>query len=235
MLTRRGRMARREFKAMERNDHMEKKVSAKNFCDAFAQQWCEELKKQNGPRAILHAYENDTRWTEYMLGEKEVPCAPSFLRSLAERLSLAMGREWNYLDAVYYEEQEDSYIYRPKVGGPYPDCLHVIVEHENREDVETEMWKLLMFRSPLKVLIFYDYRKDCKTTSTTDWLKEKFEQLLKMGSRVKQKCLEADNVEYIFIVGNRSADGQTLCWQYCVVERDGFDSDRANWSSMTGF
>ena len=206
---------------MERTDHMKKKVSAEDFCKAFAKQWTEESSSRRDD--ILRAYEHNKPWTEYMLAKKETPCEKSFLRRLAKRLSLAMGREWYTLDAVYYEEQEDSYIYRPKGGGPYPDCLHVIVEHENGEDVETEMWKLLMFRSPLKVLIFYDYRDDYKTTpKTKEWLDEKLRKLFEMGHAVERACPEADNVEYLFIVGNRSADGQTLRWRFCVVERGGF-------------
>ena len=31
--------------------------------------------------------------------------------------------------------------------------MDVIIEHENDCDIEKEMWKLLMFRSPLKVLV----------------------------------------------------------------------------------
>ena len=175
---------------------------------------------------ILHAYENDKRWTEYMLAKKEAPYEDSFLRRLATRLSappLAMGREWYTLDAVYYEAKKDSYIYCPKGGGPYPNCLHVIVEHENAGDVETEMWKLLMFRSPLKVLIFYDYRDDDKRTEEKrDWLKNKLEKLFKMGRAVEGACPEADNVGYLFLVGNRSEDEQPPRWRYCVVERGDF-------------
>ena len=222
MLPKTDRMAKGEFKAMERTDDM-KKVSAEDFCKAFAEQWREELSSR---RDIRHFYEDDTRWTEKMLGEK-TSCSQSFLRTLAKRLSLAMGREWYTLDAVYYEKKEkDSYIYCPTDGGPYPDCLHVIVEHENREDVETEMWKLLMFRSPLKVLIFYDYRDDCKTTpKTKDWLDEKLRKLFEMGRAVERACPEADNVEYLFIVGNRFAATDTPRWRYCVVERGGFERD----------
>ena len=36
-------MTRGEFEAMARSDHIEKKVSAKDFCRAFAGQWEDEL------------------------------------------------------------------------------------------------------------------------------------------------------------------------------------------------
>ena len=81
-----------------------------------------------------------------------------------------------------------------------------------------------MFRSPLKVLIFYDHREDSKTTDKTkEWLDGKLRQLFEMGHAVERACSEADNVEYLFIVGNRSVDGQTPRWRFCVVERGGFD------------
>ncbi|MDE0032885.1 MAG: hypothetical protein OXU75_07125 [Deltaproteobacteria bacterium] len=199
-------------------------VSAMDFCDAFTKQWKEDIDSSDGHDAILDAYKYETPWTEYMLaGERP------FLRRLLKKLPssldgrLMMGREWYTLDAVYYEE--GTCIYRPpKDGGPYPDCLHVIIEHENAGDVETEMWKLLMFRSPLKVLIFYDYRDDCKKTDEKKekWLAEKVSKLFEMGRAVERRWSEADNVEYLFLVGNRSEEGQIPCWRYLAVKPGGF-------------
>ena len=196
-------------------------VSAKDFCDAFAEQWNEDT--DSGRDAILDAYEDNKRWTEYMLAKKEGSFLGRLLKKLPPlgRRPSEMGREWYTLDAVYYEK--DACIYRPKDGGPYPDCLHVIIEHENAGDVETEMWKLLMFRSPLKVLIFYDYRDDDKETDEKkEWLARKVSKLFEMGWKVERRCSEADNVKYLFLVGNRSEEGQLPCWRYLAVEQGGF-------------
>lgn len=198
-------------------------VSAMDFCDAFAKQWKEDMDSSQGRDAILDAYKYETPWTEYMLaGER--PFLHRLLTKLHSSLDgrLMMGREWYTLDAVYYEE--GACIYRPpKDGGPYPDCLHVIIEHENAGDVETEMWKLLMFRSPLKVLIFYDYRDDDKETDEKkEWLARKESKLFEMGRKVERRCSEADNVKYLFLVGNRSEEGQLPCWRYLAVEQGGF-------------
>ena len=46
-------------------------VSAKDFCSAFAKQWEEDVKKDRD--GILAAYQEDKRWTEYMLARKETP------------------------------------------------------------------------------------------------------------------------------------------------------------------
>ena len=84
------------------------------------------------------------------------------------------------------------------------------------------MWKLLSFRSPLKVLIFYDYREDSKTgKAKKEWLDGKLRQLFEIGRAAGRAWLEAVNVEYIFIIGNRSEDGHAPRWRYCVVERGG--------------
>ena len=91
-------------------------------------------------------------WTSFMLGNKE--CPRGFLHAVGARLKLSVDKNWFYLDCVFYRE-EPNLIKRE--GAIYPARLDAIVEHENGESVEEEMWKLLMWRAPLKVLIFYDY------------------------------------------------------------------------------
>jgi len=61
------------------------------------------------------------------------------------------------------------------------------IEHENGCDVETEMWKLAHWRSPLKVLVFYDFD---------------------MQDREKAR-------RYLIIVGRprRWRDGDTVAWR----------------------
>ncbi len=197
-------------------------VSAKDFCGAFAKQWKEDAEKNRD--AILFAYGDDKRWTEYMLAEKGRPYESSFLRRLLTQPSLGrgllMGREWYTLDAVYYEKDG---IYQPRGGGPYPDCMQVIIEHENAEDVETEMWKLLMFRSPLKVLIFYDYRHDDKQTEKKKtWLEDKLKTLRCMCNAVDKNWPEARNTEYLFLIGNRDGSKDVPMWRYGIIQNNGW-------------
>ncbi len=94
--------------------------------------------------------------------------------------------------------------------GNYPACLEVIIEHENDGDVRQEIWKLLSFRSPLKVLIFYDWDEHEKRTgrqSTDDsrrsWLHDQIEAFFRMGRAFDIRWPEADDTEYLFLVGNR--------------------------------
>ena len=199
-------------------------ITAENFCKAFLEQWHDDV--DQGRDRLLEAYANDARWTQYMLKE-----TGSFLSRLSARLThlprgpLTMGREWYTLDAVYYKE--DEAVFRPGGGGLYPDCLDVIVEHENGEDVETEMWKLLMFRSPLKVLIFYDYCDEYKTTETRRiWLQGKLETLCRMHVAANEQCEEVLDVEYLFLIGNSAGESDIPAWQCGIINAHGFSGLR---------
>ena len=134
---------------------MNKKVTTERFCNEFREQW--NVEKEKNTDGILNAYKEDRTWTDFMLN-MEV----GFLFQLSQKLGLKMDKEWYTMDCVYYEETPNLYD-----KGFYPACLHVYIEHENGDSVEEEMWKLLLFRSPLKVLIFYDYPEYAKNTKVT--------------------------------------------------------------------
>ena len=134
---------------------MTKKVSAEHFCDVFRDLWDVET-KNNNPEHIRCSYSKDSSWTDFMLGDKD----KSFLYRVSVRLSLIMSMEWYTMDCVYYEKEANLIE-----DGIYPACLDVYIEHENGDKVEEEMWKMLMFRAPLKVLIFYDYPEFKKTNN----------------------------------------------------------------------
>ena len=195
---------------------MNKKVTAERFCKTFSKLW--DIEKINNPKKILSLYNRDLTWTEYMLTKEG-----SFLKKISKQLSLKMDREWyGILDCVYYEDEPNLYD-----GGTYPACLHVYIEHENQDAVEEEMWKMLMFRSPLKVLIFYDYWEDDKgTEKKNNWLQDKFTRLLDMGEMVDVRWPEADNTEYLFLVGNKEDRGQLPRWRYLTVRAGHFGEVR---------
>ena len=186
--------------------------TARQFLKAFRQQWEEENADDIRP-----IYPEKRLWTGFMLGKKGA-CHDSFLHRVSIRLNLQMAREWYTLDCVYYREETNLYG-----DGGYPACLQVLIEHENGEDVETEMYKLLMFRSPLKVLIFYDYDEDRKNTEKSrTWLQRKLTTLLDMGRQVDSHWPEADNTEYLFLVGNREDEKQLPRWRYLIVNGGNF-------------
>ena len=194
-----------------------KKVSARRFRQMFARLWNEEV-RQNGD-AILDAYPNDATWTAYMLAANQ---PPSFLKCLSAELELIMARGWYTLDAVYYDESS-SLQDIPGRNYVFPACMDVIIEHENGEDVETEMWKLLMFRSPLKVLIYYDYDEANKTTEERKtWLTQKLKKLSDWCTAVDSMWPEAGNTEYLFLVGNRTTVQPAPVWRYAIAKRRRF-------------
>ena len=199
---------------------MNKKVSAERFCNVFRELW--NIEKVNNPKGILCSYSKDLFWTDFMLGGKALyECA--FLFRVSEKLSLEMSKGWYTIDCVYYEE-EPNLIRR----GTYPACLDVFIEHENQEKVEEEMWKMLMFRSPLKVLIFYDYHEYEKVNSKAKqkWLQNKLNKLFNMGQEVDATWPEADNTEYLFLVGNRDKEGELPRWRYLIVKSGDFSKVR---------
>ena len=190
-----------------------KEVSERRFRQMFAKLWNEEV-GQNG-EAIREVFSRRKSRTEFMLGRKQTPCEDTFLGRLSEwlgsaRLELTMARGWYTLDAVYYQKRS-SLQKRPERNYVFPACMDVIIEHENGRDVETEMWKLLMFRSPLKVLIFYDH----------DEADQKLQELMEFYAGVDSTWPEAGNTEYLFLVGNRTTAEPTPVWRYAIAERPG--------------
>ena len=194
-----------------------KRVSAKRFSEMFAELWNEKVGRNR--EAIREAFSNNTSRTEFMLGRKQTPCERTFLGRLSAKLDLTMDRGWYTLDAVYYEETSSLQENRNR-NYVFPACMDVIIEHENGKDVETEMWKLLMFRSPLKVLIFYDYDEADKTTERRkNWLTGKLKQLSDWYTAVDSLWPEAGNTEYLFLIGNRTTAEPTPVWRYAIAKR----------------
>ena len=197
---------------------MNKKFTAEQFRDVFRQLWDEE--KKNNPDEMLCLYKTAPAWTIYMLKKDG-----SFLDKISQRLELEIGKEWYSIqDCVYYEKQPNLYS-----GGTYPACLHVYIEHENNDKVEEEMYKLLLFRSPLKVLIFYDYHEYEKVHSKAKekWLQNKLTKLFKMGQEVNASWPEAENTEYLFLVANREKEGKFPRWRHLITKSKDFGKGEA--------
>ena len=132
-------------------------MTADEFRKLFDEVWRERVRDQQDRNAIVEAYRSNAAWTRFMLGvpgeQKDVP--DWFLHTFGTRAGLSVCREYYSLDCVFYEENPNLVS-----GGIYPAGFDAIIQHENGERVEEEMWNLLMWRGPLKVLMFYDYRED---------------------------------------------------------------------------
>lgn len=186
---------------------MIERIGACLFLEAFRSEW-EAVCESNNPSEILLKYKSNTAWTRFMLtypGAGDDNDQGGFLARICWRLgghALSYKQEYYTLDALF-------------VGGDnlfgahhsYPQALHCLIEHENGERIEEEMWKLIFWRSPLKVLVFYDYWEDERRQNSrkAGWCEYKLSILRTMLDKANAFHPEADNTEYLFLVGNLPA------------------------------
>lgn len=184
-------------------------ITPKQFLNAFETLWNEDA-SNNSKRK--QAFRHKEPWNEYMLGSEP----PGFLRRVADKLRQDVNRlecygELYTLDLVYVSGED---LYRKDLY--YPSLLSVIIEHEhNLETVEEEMWKLIFWRSPLKVLISYDWNDDEKTTENRkNKLSGKLKKLSKMLDSANTAYPETKGTEYLFIIGNRDNVRSDIRWRW---------------------
>ncbi|MDD9982295.1 MAG: hypothetical protein OXU81_13205 [Gammaproteobacteria bacterium] len=180
-----------------------------DFMEAFGQEWTERTRDETSCDQIAQAYRHDGAWTNFMLGRKQQQ--DGFLDAVGRRLKRSVGKEWFYLDCVLYREEPQLIGY-----GVYPAGYDVVIEHENGEQVEQEMWKQLMWRSPLKVLIFYDYLDNEREANEqmARWLDSKIAQLRAMVVQTWKWWPENEASEYLLIVGSASCRGALPQWRH---------------------
>ena len=177
-------------------------VSVQDFLKAFSQQWNADQKRKG--KALRDAYQEDKTTTAYMLGENGEDFPQTFFDRLAKRLGQQALRERQRLDVVYYTTKAHNIEHTPRIR---PARLNVIIEHETKEKVEEEMWKLLMWRAPLKVLVFYDRQ--------APWLDAKLRQLDALRQEVNREWPEADDTSYLFLIGRPPQRGALPVWWCC--------------------
>ena len=137
--------------------------------------------------------------------------ADCFLYAVGKRLGLSFCREFYSLDGLFYHKEPN--LVDP---GIYPAGFKAIIEHENKDRVEEEMWKLLMWRGPLKVLFFYDKEKQRYETKAA-WLADKFQRLGRMAETMHRRWPEGTDSQYLFVVGSPPARGQVPRWRYFLL------------------
>ena len=187
-------------------------VSAQKFCKAFFDQWNDAWK--DNCEALRQAYRNAPGRTAYMLGKKKGDFPKTFFHRLARKLRQKPTRERQNLDVVYYTTKAQNICHEERIR---PARLNVIIEHENDKKVEEEMWKMLMWRAPLKVLVFYDWsdneRKD--KPEKEQWLKDKLVTLFDMRHEVDTLWPEANKTAYLLLVGRSPQRGALPVWWCC--------------------
>lgn len=181
-------------------------VSLEKFRNAFSQQW--NADRQHNCEKLQRAYRKNTEKTAYMLGANKSSFSGTFFDRLAKNLGQEAIRERQQLDIVYYTTKAQNISHEKRIR---PARLNVIIEHANEKEVEEEMWKLLMWRAPLKVLVFYDHL-DIKKKQ---WPQDKIRELLEMHDQVNALWPEADETAYLFLVGRPPQCGDLPIWRHC--------------------
>ena len=182
-------------------------INTEQFLRAFADEWQARLSSQRDE--LMSAYVNNKTWTDYMLSHG------GFLNGVMERLRPLVGRleywkEVYTIDALFVGGEA---LFKNDLN--YPSQLHVLIEHENDQVLEEEMWKLIFWRSPLKVLICYDWHENKKTTGKRrTWLSDKLGVLRKMLETANQRFPESNETEYVFIIGNRENEQSDVTWKW---------------------
>jgi hypothetical protein len=193
---------------------------------AFAETWNEQRKlggiaehwpNPEDPEKI------SPQWKILMIGKAGSP-SPSILGKMLEKFRV--------LDTKMKFRYELYTVDVAIVGGTdtfqkdlrYPSSVYAVIEHEMNWYPEEEMWKLLHWRCPLKVLITYDYTEDQKKgrPSRQTWLDKKIETLWQMRDAVDGFQGDEQGTNYLFLIGEtKYPDGQVGGWRYASSEPDG--------------
>ena len=181
------------------------RISAGRFLDAFAKAW-----QLNRHRMVLPLYPCPP-YTELMLGDG------GFLSVVTDQFkaideNIFYHRELYYVDAVILGGRD---VFR--TGLCYPSAVYALIEHETAAYPEEEMWKLLHWRCPLKVLIMYDWSDEERRSSVgkQSWMENKVASLQRMRDQVDEFQGDEADVTYLFLIGGREAsDGPVTRWRY---------------------
>jgi len=182
-------------------------ITSIQFLDAFAAEWKAHLNDRRN--ALMSAYEKEKLWTDYMLSYD------GFLNGVMLRLRenvncLEYSKEIYTIDAMFVGGKD---LFKKDLC--YPAQIHVLIEHEHGMNIEEEMWKLIFWRSPLKVLICYDWNEDEKRTENRkSWFTKKLTSLIKMRDTASQYYPEVEKTEYLFITGNRKTRQGEVNWRW---------------------
>ncbi len=193
-------------------------------------QMCWQYRIARYPKEIVDLWSNNRGWTDFMLSEEDVGTHSNlagekgFLKDVSERwfantmqphLRYRSKNQWYTMDAYAVESDWPN--------GDYTKTnLHLVIEHENSSDVETEMWKLIHLRAPLKVLVFYNWSEVDRNHGTKNsmkavWLKNKiaeFDQMLYASVNVHGPDI---NSQYLLIIGSKTLS-DNIVWQYYISD-----------------
>lgn len=183
-------------------------IDTQLFRESFKAIWQSHIESDSDD--ISKRFFDNTAWTSFMLGDDGM--LKQIMASLnSQGYDLEYRREYYTIDALYVSG--DNLFRENRI---YPSRLQVLIEHENGGNVEEEMWKLIFWRSPLKIIIFYDFNEYEKIGSDAKgvWLKRKLDKLNSMLHQANSEFPENEKTEYLFIIGNREKEGEPPKWQW---------------------
>jgi len=172
-------------------------ITAKEFLRAFSSSWNETL-QEKGSR-LKSVYTDPKKWTRLMLNGKN-GILHSTMNELTYDKKLFYQTEWYTIDALYvsgkkYDPDDKEYWLNAD--------LEVLIEHENWGDEREEMWKLMHWKAPLKVLVFYDYLHKYRGRKGKGDIDSRIQALWKMVDESTRFFKENEETEYLFIIGTR--------------------------------
>lgn len=173
---------------------------AHKFNEIFQRRWKDAFSLNKEKYLKAYSDEKVAPWTDLMLPKnsksdpvKEPMLNKGFLHYVAEEymqdIDTPLRQEWYTIDLLGLRKPDRNDDYTK-------GKLHFILEHENKADIETEIWKLVHWRAPLKVLICYAPEGH---TSLSD---EKINQI----NEIYKLPFGKDSAEYLILVGSRQND-----------------------------
>ena len=187
------------------------RVRADIFRKAFYEQWKQDI--ESNKDEIYRKFSTDSEWTQFIQPKG------GFLNRVMDRLPIKLEYRTEYytIDSLYVAGKD----LLEKENLCYPSEIHALIEHENKDKIEEEMWKLAYLRSPLKVIIFYDYNDKEKESSgmKRGWLNNKLSSLMKMLKLINDFYKENEDTEYLFIIGARREPGGEIYWRWATNDQ----------------
>jgi hypothetical protein len=189
------------------------KINAEQFREAFAKVWQENRGRTAVPLYPCRPY------TQMMVGDGGI------LSTVADQFKLIdqdilYHRELYTVDAVILGGCD---VFRMDLC--YPSSIYALIEHETAYYPEEEMWKLLHWRCPLKIIIMYDWSDEEKRTRVgrRSWMENKITILRKMRDQIYKFQGDEPDTDYLFLIGYREvSDGPITRWSY-ASSADGFN------------
>ena len=193
-------------------------MNANEFKQAFLETWEKWTDSEERVQRVIDAWEPNRScrgraWTKFMLGNTQDTRADSFLYAVGARLGRSVNWEQYTLDCVFCRDEPDLL----RRDGGYPAGYDAIIENENDGCPEEEWWKLLIFRAPLKILIFYDWSDEEKENipDRANWLVDRLENFAEMTRQMRYRWPgRRDEDDYLIVVGYVAAGEDLPRWRW---------------------